>query len=340
MQTRKPGRVVGVDVARGVAVIAMICAHLTYPNGLAAELLYGYPAGLFAFIAGVSMGLMARGSAMPLHFAVRGALVAGLGALFGLVPTSITIVLGTLGVCMTALARAPWWPSRWLAVLTVALTGASGLVAASPAATWPLVGAPYPLFMWAALMAAGLLAERHVVRPGAGRAPRLAAGAAAGAALWAADVAARWYAPLPLFLTAQGHTGGVVDVVGTAAASLSICSLCCLISRRWQVVLPRVGAMPLTLYCLHIATASVLGPWTSVAGACAIATCWLAYFPSGPVEAALRWLTQAAVCRLGANRMLKTKEKNNEVRTDRPRGGSNLGAGGAGTRDGKQHVRG
>lgn len=326
---------VGVDVARGVAVIAMICAHLTYPNGLVAELLYGYPAGLFAFIAGVSMGLMARGSAMPLHFAVRGALVAGLGALLGLVPTSITIVLGTLGVCMMALARAPWWQSRWLAVLAVALTGASGLVAASPAATWPLVGAPYPLFMWTALMAAGLLAERHVIRPGAGRAPRLAAGAAAGAALWAADIAARWYAALPLFLTAQGHTGGVVDVVGTAAASLSICSLCCLISRRWQVVLPRVGAMPLTLYCLHIATASVLGAWASVAGACAIATCWLAYFPRGPVEVALRWLTQAAVCRLGANPMLNTKEKNNEVRTDRPRGGSSLGAGSAGARDGK-----
>lgn len=329
MQMRDGQRVVGVDVARAVAVIAMIAAHLTYPNGVAAELLYGFPAALFAFIAGVSLGLMARGRATPAHVAVRGALVAGLGWALSLVPTSIVIVLPTLGVCMIVLCRAPWWQSRWLAVAALALTGASGLVAELGRGTTPVLGGPYPLCMWAALMAAGLLAQRHVI----GNRRCLAANAAVGGLLLAGDVAARWYVALPAFMAAQGHTGGVVDVVGSVGASISICSLCCLAAHPRQRVLPRVGAMPLTLYCLHVLTSTVLGVWSSVLGACALATVWLAHFPRGPVEDALRRATDAVV------NLRTTKEKNDETHTLRPRSGGSLEPGAAGARHGKRHVR-
>lgn len=330
MQMRDGQRVVGVDVARAVAVIAMIAAHLTYPNGLAAELLYGFPAALFAFIAGVSLGFMARGSATPAHVAVRGALVAGLGWALSPVPTDIVIVLPTLGVCMILLCRAPWWRSRWLAVATLALTGASGLAAELGGGATPVLGGPYPLFMWAALMVAGLLAKRHVI----GCPRRLAASAAAGGLLLAGDIAARWYVALPAFMAAQGHTGGVVDVVGSVGASISICSLCCLAAHPRQRVLPRVGAMPLTLYCLHVFTSPVLGAWASVLGACALATVWMAYLPHGPVEEALRRATDAAV-----NRTTKKKEKNDETHTLRPSGGRNPEPGAARAGHGEQHLR-
>lgn len=330
MQTKSRQRVVGVDVARAVAVIAMIAAHLTYPDGVAAELLYGFPAALFAFIAGVSLSLMAHGRATPTQVAVRGALVAGLGWALSLVPTSIVIVLPTLGVCMILLCRAPWWQSRWLAVAALALTGASGMVAELGRGTTPVLGGPYPLCMWAALMVAGLLAQRHVI----GNRRRLAASAAAGGLLLAGDIAARWYVALPAFMAAQGHTGGVVDVVGSVGASISICSLCCLAAHPRQRVLPRVGAMPLTLYCLHVLTSTVLDVWSSVLGACALATVWLAHFPRGPVEDALRRATDAVV------NLRTTKEKNDETHTLRPRRGSNSEPGAAGARHGKRHVRG
>lgn len=330
MQTRGRQRVVGVDAARAVAVIAMIAAHLTYPDGVAAELLYGFPAALFAFIAGVSLGLMAHGRATPTQVAIRGVLVAGLGWALSLVPTSIVIVLPTLGVCMILLCRAPWWQSRWLAVAALALTGASGIAAELGRGTTPVLGGPYPLCMWAALMAAGLLAQRHVI----GNRRRLAASAAVGGLLLAGDIAARWYVALPAFMAAQGHTGGVVDVVGSVGASISICSLCCLAAHPRQRVLPRVGAMPLTLYCLHVLTSTVLDVWSSVLGACALATVWLAHFPRGPVEDALRRATDAVV------NLRTTKEKNDETHTLRPRSGGNSEPGAAGARHGKRHVRG
>ena len=65
MQTRN----VGIDAARAVALVAMMVAHLTVQEGITAQVLFGFPAALFAFIAGVSMGYM---RAQPAEFIVRG----------------------------------------------------------------------------------------------------------------------------------------------------------------------------------------------------------------------------------------------------------------------------
>ncbi|WP_284523054.1 hypothetical protein [Corynebacterium aquatimens] len=43
MQTRNPSRIVGIDVARALALVGMFFAHLTFPNGIAGEVLYGFP---------------------------------------------------------------------------------------------------------------------------------------------------------------------------------------------------------------------------------------------------------------------------------------------------------
>lgn len=100
MQTRN----VGIDAARAVALVAMMVAHLTVQEGITAQVLFGFPAALFAFIAGVSMGYM---RAQPAEFIVRGILLIALH--FALAPFSgsIVVVLGTIGVCMALLAWAP-----------------------------------------------------------------------------------------------------------------------------------------------------------------------------------------------------------------------------------------
>lgn len=266
MQTRN----VGIDAARAVALVAMMVAHLTVQDGITAQVLFGFPAALFAFIAGVSMGYMRT---QPAEFIVRGILLIALH--FALAPFSgsIVVVLGTIGVCMALLAWAPRWDTPLLLWLACALTFGSAVLAPS---SWP-----YPPMMWATLMIAGILFKRYMP---------LWPGLVVGGALFALDVALRWTTPLPPLLDATGHTGGLMDVVGSVGASISICSLCCL-AQRWLGWLAPLGRMPLTLYCIHVLTAEWLNVWVTVGGAIVIAYVWLAVFPRGPLETVIRRIT-------------------------------------------------
>lgn len=266
MQTRN----VGIDAARAVALVAMMVAHLTVQEGITAQVLFGFPAALFAFIAGVSMGYM---RAQPAEFIVRGILLIALH--FALAPFSgsIVVVLGTIGVCMALLAWAPRWDTPLLLWLACALTFGSAVLAPS---SWP-----YPPMMWATLMIAGILFKRYMP---------LWPGLVVGGALFALDVALRWTTPLPPLLDATGHTGGLMDVVGSVGASISICALCCL-AQRWLGWLAPLGRMPLTLYCIHVLTAEWLNVWVTVGGAIVIAYVWLAIFKRGPLETVIRRIT-------------------------------------------------
>ena len=183
------------------------------------------------------------------------------------------MVLGTIGVCMIVLAWAPRWDSAWL--MWLALAGTLGSAALAPSSS------PYPPLMWAVLMVAGILFARHMP---------LRAGAVVGCCLFAADVALRWWVPLPPLLDATGHAGGLVDVVGTAGASIGICSLCCM-AGRWLGWFAPLGRMTLTLYCLHVLSAQWVGVWASVIGSAVIAYGWLAVFKRGPMESIVRRLT-------------------------------------------------
>ena len=266
MQTRN----VGIDAARAVALVAMMVAHLTVQEGITAQVLFGFPAALFAFIAGVSMGYM---RAQPAEFIVRGILLIALH--FALAPFSgsIVVVLGTIGVCMALLAWAPRWDTPLLLWLACALTFGSAVLAPS---SWP-----YPPMMWATLMIAGILFKRYMP---------LWPGLVVGGALFALDVALRWTTPLPPLLDATGHTGGLMDVEGSVGASISICALCCL-AQRWLGWLAPLGRMPLTLYCIHVLTAEWLNVWVTVGGAIVIAYVWLAIFQRGPLETVIRRIT-------------------------------------------------
>lgn len=323
MQNSSGARNVGVDVTRAIALIGMFVSHLSHPSGVLAEVVYGFPAALFAFVAGVSMAFMSAGGARPAHFVVRGLVLVAMHFGLALVPTDIYIVLGTLGICMIALAWAPRWSSRVQLLVAVGLTAASGLAAAfGPALN-------YSPFMWAALMLAGMLFHGVLL----GRSGRLALAALAGLSVMAADIAARWYVPLPLVLDVNGHTGGVLDVVGSVGASIGICSACCVAARRWQVVLPRMGRMPLTLYCLHVVSSPFVGLWVTLAGATAMAAAWLHVFRRGPVEEAVRRIVGA-----GVHCFEKWKGKGNEE-DRRIDAGSGDARSAAGVGDGVANIR-
>lgn len=282
----------GIDVARAVALVGMMIAHLTYLDGVAVHVFYGFPAALFAFISGVSMGYM---RARPAQLIVRGLCLIALH--FALAPFTgeVFVVLGTIGLCMALLAWAPRWSSPVLLWLACVLAfGSTVLIPAF----WP-----YSPLVWGALMIAGMLFRRHMLSP-----KPLRLGLVVGLGLFAVDLALRWYTMLPEFFDVGGHTGGLGDIIGSIGASVGICSLCCLL-QRWVGWLAPLGRMPLTIYCIHVLTADRLAPewfgfWVSLGGAILISYAWLAVFDRGPLETLLRRITAAF-----------GKDKNEEVRS-------------------------
>ena len=107
-----PGRVVGLDVARCVALLGMIVTHVlpsADENGvtLAQQVAGGRASALFAVLAGVSLALMS-GGATPVHgddrravsagLAVRAGLIAAIGLVLGTLPMTILVILTYYGV--------------------------------------------------------------------------------------------------------------------------------------------------------------------------------------------------------------------------------------------------
>jgi hypothetical protein len=107
------GRIIGLDVARCLALIGMIATHSLTSSAadgnvsVAQQVAGGRAAALFAVLAGVSLALMS-GRSTPLRgpearavsagLAVRAGLVALLGLLLGSLPTGVLVILAYYGV--------------------------------------------------------------------------------------------------------------------------------------------------------------------------------------------------------------------------------------------------
>jgi uncharacterized membrane protein len=134
-----PGRMVGVDVARCLALLGMVATHVLPPvdgTGVTAvqQLAGGRSSALFAVLAGVSIALLS-GRREPVHgiarrrvtrgLLVRAVLIAMLGLLLGVLETTIAIILTYYGVlfCLATpflrlRARSlAWWAAGWLLVV-------------------------------------------------------------------------------------------------------------------------------------------------------------------------------------------------------------------------------
>ncbi|KRB79618.1 hypothetical protein ASE01_23100 [Nocardioides sp. Root190] len=107
------GRLVGVDLARTIALVGMIATHVLDGRNSAGELTVvqeiagGRASALFAVLAGVSIALVSGGSE-PLRgralrrtttgLAARAVLVAAIGLLLGMLDTGLAIILAYYGV--------------------------------------------------------------------------------------------------------------------------------------------------------------------------------------------------------------------------------------------------
>ncbi|MDN5699332.1 MAG: heparan-alpha-glucosaminide N-acetyltransferase domain-containing protein [Kocuria sp.] len=192
-----PGRIPGVDLARGLAVLGMYVAHLTVVTPLEWSrpetwlgVVEGRSASLFATLAGVSLGLIGssirsvangqdatRARRSPIM--IRAVLIWALGLLLLSLEVPVFVVLPAYGLLLLIGAFMVSWSTRAL-VITAALTAAVApyIVTMIDGAGPPerggageffadVFGWNYPFVLWLAFVAAGIIAGR-LIRGGAG----------------------------------------------------------------------------------------------------------------------------------------------------------------------------
>lgn len=192
-----PGRIPGIDLARGLAILGMYVAHLTVVTSLEWSrpqtwlgVVEGRSAILFATLAGVSLGLMgsrmraqagehdaARAQRKPIM--IRAVLIWTLGLRLLSLDIPVFVVLPAYGLLLMIGAFLVTWSGRALAI-TAALTAAVApfVVALIDSGGQPergsaaelvsdVLGWNYPFVVWLAFVAAGIIAGR-VIRRGIG----------------------------------------------------------------------------------------------------------------------------------------------------------------------------
>ena len=160
--TAGPRRLVGLDAARGLAMLGMMAAHVGYTTcgfttvAGALHVTHGRSSILFAVIAGFSLGIISgrehphRGDRLVrtrLRVLARSALLLVVAAVLQLVQTPVAIIIGSYAAWLTlAVPFLRWSPRRLFAlaaatallgpVLNLNLVAALGTVGLSPGSPW------------------------------------------------------------------------------------------------------------------------------------------------------------------------------------------------------------
>lgn len=281
----------GIDLARGLAIVGMVFAHLGptgFDGGVVADYtstaFAGYPSALFAVLAGVSLGLFhERGADDPvrtrLATLVRGVILLVAGTLMSMVQSTIAIVLSTIAVIYLLLFWLPrcktWVISVVIAVLATVSSVGFVLVDLVPFG-FELFMPPYPVLAWLTYGAVGVLVHRFLVGNTKAQAiavvPALLLAAVGfvirvnNAAVFPYDPLADYTEPqfdkeplVQLLLTQsfEPHTGLFGDLLASITCAIAVICLCCLLCQvRWANILAyplrAVGAMALTTYVAHV----------------------------------------------------------------------------------------
>ncbi|GAA1162480.1 heparan-alpha-glucosaminide N-acetyltransferase domain-containing protein [Ornithinicoccus hortensis] len=127
-----PARIIGVDLARMLALLGMITAHLvdTYrPDGSVTvwhQIVSGRSAALFAVLAGLSIALVTRRAVDPqrvwglrAQVAVRALVIACLGLALGMFDSGLAVILTYYGVLFLGALPVLRWGARRLALLAI-----------------------------------------------------------------------------------------------------------------------------------------------------------------------------------------------------------------------------
>lgn len=321
------GRLVGVDVARGLAIVGMLYAH-TADDGSAESLADGRSSVLFATLAGVSLGLITGGPRpvtgrarrdARLSVALRGLLLVALGLLLWMLGTPVAVILDYYGVLFLALLPVLFAPPTVVAAvgLVAALAGPVLVAAVGPDLRTPFTaGRPgrllaewfvtgyYPDVVWAAYLCAGLLVARlDLARPAIQRALLVAGSATSVLGYGGARL---------LGLDATAHADTTAEVLGAGGLAIALIGglqLLCTAAGARRVLEPlaAAGSMPLTIYTGQLLVLAVWlttpaagdPPWIAswpllvglVLGSLVFATAWRRTVGRGPMESLVTGLT-------------------------------------------------
>jgi uncharacterized membrane protein YeiB len=290
-------RIVGIDVARGFAVLGMFVAH-TYPRIGDEELLVdGRSSILFATLAGVSLGLIS-GGAQPAQsgrtrirrgVAIRAVVLFVLGIALSLLPSHIAIILDYYGIMFALMIPALFLP-RWVLIgLAAAFTVLAPLAAwwasaidpvndwGSVALEYLLLGS-YPALVWLPFLLVGLACTRFGLTRANTQHWMMLGGVAAMVAGYGSS------AVLP-GSTALAHSGSTAEVVGSGGFAIALVGVLLWldrfrVSRLALHPVASAGSMPLTIYTLQIL---LLAGCVAFGGSVA----WVPDYPGFPLMAML-----------------------------------------------------
>lgn len=323
-------RLVGVDAARGLAVLGMVAAHLahTEPFDWAqpaswTDLVNGRSSILFALLAGVSLAIMTgrecpvAGRALGrarIRILVRALVLFGLGLLLSLPPTNIAVILHYYAVYFVLALPLLRLRARALLPLAAAI-GALMPLALAPLERLPLGALPelarfgldllatgyYPALLWLAFVLAGLGIGRMRLDQTAVQWALLASGAALAALGYTAA------AVIP-GATAAPHSGSSFEAIGSGGVAIAVLGLCLMADRGIRMPLLPIaatGSIALTAYTGQLLAigllqlpvpgepGSLLWLWFSLA-VVVLCTAWALTLGKGPLERGLSWLADRA----------------------------------------------
>jgi uncharacterized membrane protein YeiB len=358
-------RIAGIDVARGLAVVGMISAHLTFSGAFTwpdpttwPSVAAGRASLLFALVAGLSLGLMsvrapssrAAARRARVAIAVRAALVLLIGIALCAVPSGpaiILVVYAPLFWLLLTLVRARMRTLVVIATAAVLVAPIASAVLHTAGVLGPASVGPGPGFlgtlwghvtaydwpMYLAAMLVGLAVGRSDLRSRTTALRVVLVGVVAAVVGNTAGVVIGGPVPDPVVDPATGvldisggvapwspaglfstvpHSGSFVEAVGSIGFALAVLGICLLAGATragaaltWPIA--AVGAMPLTLYVLHVASFVVVGqpefgmsswaPWaglTEIVLAVVVAVTWRRLIGTGPLERGVSWIVRRA----------------------------------------------
>ncbi|MBG6239944.1 putative membrane protein YeiB [Mycetocola sp. CAN_C7] len=269
------GRIAGIDIARGVAILGMFFAHTVPRDGDAELLVDGRPSLLFATLAGISLGLLS-GADRPFPPGSRGRtrrviLVRSLGifllgVVLGTMGSEVSIILDYYAIMFLILLPMLFLARPVLAAIAgVFLVGApmvadlvdpgedGGTTGTDVLRDYLLTGT-YPALVWLPVLIAGLIVARSGL--GRRRTQLWMIGGGAASALLGYGMAA----VLP-GVTAAAHSSSMAEIVGSGGAVMALTGLILLatsgegpgrLMRRLLWPVGATGALALTVYTVQI----------------------------------------------------------------------------------------
>ncbi|WP_051640330.1 DUF418 domain-containing protein [Cellulomonas sp. URHE0023] len=315
-------RIVGIDVARGIAVLGMMTAHVgpddhgPVPPGGFAQLADGRPSALFVVLAGISLALLSGGASpvsggamtnARIRVVARAFLVLFLGLVLVALGTPVVVILPTYAVLFVAGSVVLGWTRRALLAASVAFA-----VLGPPLVQWLVddpveqnsipglfVGPHYPALIWMSYLLTGLAVGRSDLRS-----PRLRhVGVLVGLGLvllghggaWLAQRATSWP---PELTSSAPHASTTFELAGNTGVAFLVLVGSLAAADRWpRAVSPvaAVGSLALTAYTVHIVVIAIVGDdvvfqptvlsWLAFLGVTTAACwAWARFLGRGPLE--------------------------------------------------------